>query len=239
METSHLVDKRREQLERLAKISQSSVFSAVILSPSFTSAFAQIVQVPGVVGLDNNGIILEFDANLGMDDLSVLDMEKGVRMALSLNHNVLVLRSGNYNFGYQSSIHIWISETHWENANLLILLAFIIMGHPEWKRSEIEVFTAIDAASMEKRKTELAQLIHHGRIPISMKNIHILESSESVDLEKLISRYSMNADLVFTGFSAFDFEEHGSKPFFICPEIKNILFVRARCGEVALIESAE
>lgn len=227
---------KQAKLVALARVSRAGLFSTVIVSPSFTSAVAQVMQVPGVVGMDINGIILEFDGSPDTADASVRDMEKGVSLAVSLNHNVLVIRSANYHFGYKAAIHIWIAEESWENSNLIILLAFIIMGHPEWKDSEISVFTALPSESLEQRREELARLIHHGRIPISLTNVRVLELTTGTSVAELMESHSGGADLVITGFTSEEFEGGGISIFRGCPKIQNLLFVRARTGEVELVE---
>ena len=43
-------------------------------------------------------------------------------------------------FGYRANIHIWLTREDYENAPLMILLAYIILGHPEWAAAEISIF---------------------------------------------------------------------------------------------------
>jgi hypothetical protein len=228
---------KHAELVHLGKISRSNVFSTVIISPSFTSAVAQVIQVPGVVGLDNNGIILEFDGSLNAPENCQADTKKGVSLATSLNHIVIVIRSASDSFGFKSSIHIWITDENWENANLLILLAFIIMGHPEWHRSEIRVFTAFHSESLERRQDQLARLIHNGRIPISMHNVKVLTLGDSDRVDTFMEEHSVGADLVLVGFNTEEFDAKGCDVFRVCPKIQNIVFVRACTGEVELVEN--
>ena len=47
--------------------------------------------------------------------------------------DLCVLSTSYKGFGYKKQIHIWITPADFDNANLMILLGYIIMGHPEWK----------------------------------------------------------------------------------------------------------
>ena len=51
-------------LERLVKqgvASEAGIFADTIISPSFKTAVAQIVQSPSVFGIENNSILFEFN----------------------------------------------------------------------------------------------------------------------------------------------------------------------------------
>ena len=50
-----------EKLLALTKDKKNHVFVDTIISPSYTSAIAQVIQIPGVSGMDNNMMLLEFD----------------------------------------------------------------------------------------------------------------------------------------------------------------------------------
>ena len=108
---------------------------------------AQILQMPGISGLPNNCLLLEFkDEN--PDEL--IEVGEGARLASSLMYNVLILRSREYRFGYRSSIHVWVTEENLKNAPLMLLLAYIIVGHPEWKRAEIRLFACSERRNAER-----------------------------------------------------------------------------------------
>ena len=123
------------------------------------------------------------------------------------------------------------------NTGRMILLAFIIMGHPQWQGSEISVFTALPSDSMELRREELARLIHHGRIPVSMSNVTVMEMEPGKMVQDYMEEHSRTADLVMTGFSADDFCRQGAALFEACPRIPFIVFARARVGEIELVET--
>ncbi len=98
-----------EELEKIIQLtgdSRAGVFADTIISPSFTTSVAQIIQVPGVAGMDNNGLILEFARDRGSDEATMNDIHNGVALAQKCNFNICVLRSTDYRCGYHSRIHI-------------------------------------------------------------------------------------------------------------------------------------
>ncbi len=56
----------------------------------------------------------------------------------SVDFDVVVLGSSERGYGFKKEIHIWISFSDYENANLMILLGYIIIGHNDWKDSYIK-----------------------------------------------------------------------------------------------------
>ena len=51
--------------------------------------------------------------------------------------DVAIMRSNNERVDKKEEIHIWISSRDHENSNMMILLGYIILGHPEWKNAQI------------------------------------------------------------------------------------------------------
>ena len=49
-----------EQLISQAIVSKAGIYVDTIISPSFKTAVAQIVQIPGISGMENNSILFEF-----------------------------------------------------------------------------------------------------------------------------------------------------------------------------------
>ena len=44
----------------MAEASKSNVYIDTLISPSYTSAIAQVIQLPGISGTENNLLLLEF-----------------------------------------------------------------------------------------------------------------------------------------------------------------------------------
>jgi len=110
----------------------------------------------------------------------------------------------------------------------MILLAYIIIGHPEWKGCEIELFAAFEENILNKEIKRLNDLIDKGRIPISQKNVQKIPWNKKVKTyESLVSEHSEGADLVIMGFSLKKLTQEEGEFFKMFGNIKDVLFVRA------------
>jgi len=214
-----------EQLINMGTASNAGIYVDTIISPSFKTAVAQIVQIPGIAGMDNNCILFEF---LKDDKDDIPDIIDGIQFAALVDFNICVLRSSERHFGYKKKIHVWITPTDYRNANLMILLAYIIIGHPEWEGCEIEIYASFESEEQSKEMEKLDLLIEKGRIPISGKTIQRVRWDKNIKtFENIISEKSENADLVIMGFSLDKITDQKGKYFKMFEGVKDLLFVRA------------
>jgi hypothetical protein len=190
------------------------------------SALAQSLQVPGVSGMENNTILFEFSTH---DDPEVLqEVIDGSPLASAARMNTLVLRHGDHFFGNRMKLHVWLTWHDYRNANLMILLAYILLGHPDWHDAEIRIFAAFPEAEVAEQRTRLLEMVTTGRLPISQKNLRIIATDESVDFESLVHSQSATADLVMFGFTEQRIGEKGSELFHRHRELRDVLFVSAQ-----------
>ncbi len=197
----------RTQVNRLierSEISRAGILVDSLICPSFQAAVAQTLQLPGVSGLPNNCVLFEFDKQHPEE---ISEIAQGARLASESIFNVLILRSTQYRFGYRSSIHLWVTEEALDSAPMMVLLAYIIVGHPEWRRADIQLFACFDAQRAELEKNSLSGLLSEGRLPISTQNVTPVPLSDASDLEVEVSRRSATADLTITGLLAADIED--------------------------------
>jgi len=204
--------------------SDAGIYVDTIISPSFKTAVAQTVQLPGVSGLENNSVLFEFRQG---DSDALPDIVDGATFACVAGFNLCVLRSSDRHFGYKRRLHIWLTPGDYSNANLMILLAYIIIGHPEWKGAEIQLYAAFDEAELVSGVAHLNDLIAQGRIPISPSNVRRVPFSNDLPFDELVRRHSSDADLVVTGFSLSKLRADGGAFFMGFPDIHEMLFVRA------------
>lgn len=218
----------KEKLNQLIKqgaASQAGIYVDTIISPSFKTAVAQIVQLPGISGLENNSMLFEFHED---DESEISRIIEGCQFASIVDFNQCVLRSSERHFGYKKRIDIWLTPGDYRNANLMILLAYIIIGHPEWKGCEIEIFAAFEKAEMSRQVGRLNQLIEQGRIPISQNKVQRMPwNKRAKSYQSLVCENSENADLVIMGFSLNKVTQEKGEFFKRFKNIKEILFVRA------------
>jgi amino acid transporter len=217
----------REVLEKLldlARASRSNVYCNTLISPSFTTAVAQVMQLPGVSGKDNNMALFEFSKH---DPVNLDEIVDNHRLVKSTDFDLVLLRSSEKGFGLNHEIHVWISDMDYENANLMILLAYIVLGHPDWKGATIKLFAIFPHDQQEQARANLQRLVVSGRLPISAKNVEVIVRQEDVSRRAIISAHSREADLTFIGFNDAELRKNGTDTFAGYGELGNILFVSA------------
>ena len=221
-------EKAAHQLKLLVKKSEtehSNVYIDTLISPSYTSAIAQTIQLPGISGMENNMILFEYDKINPENLTQITDNYSLVRAG---NYDVLVLGSAPTPFRFNNDIHIWISPYDRENTNLMILVGYIISGHPVWKKSSIRLFAVSDEKEAGQTKDDLVKKIEEGRLPISRKNVMILDKTEDTSFKKLVNTHSADAGLVICGFVSSQLKHEKEKLFLGFDNVGDILFVNAK-----------
>ena len=190
-----------DALIQQTEASKAGIFVDSLICPSFQLALAHVLQMPGISGLPNNSILLEFDKNHPEE---IGEVKQGSLLAVESLFNVLILRSTKYRFGYRSSIHVWVNDANISNVPMMLLLAYILVGHPEWKRAKIRLFACSDSWETELDADKLATVIKEGRLPISMQNVTSVSYDNYETLEQEVTQRSAQADLVIVGLTAED-----------------------------------
>ena len=219
-ETSHEAQIAHKELVDLSRGGNSRVNLDTIISPSYTSAIAQCVQLPGLSGKGNNLFLMEYEPG-HLENRDQLMSNLNILKAVDLD--LLLLRSSGRSFGNKNNIHLWITPDDTSNASLMILLSYILQGHPDWSNSSISVFFICDGSDDQHARQLHAQIVE-GRIPISEQNIEIIEvNNQNEKVEKIINR-SGGADLVVLGF---DFDSSKAEDFEIYHGLGDTMFVYA------------
>ncbi len=204
---------------------QGAIYVDTMISPSMASALAQSLQMPGVSGMENNTILFEFGAHDLPEVLT--EVREGCTMAGVPAMNRLVLRHGDNFFGARKAIHVWLTWHDHRNANLMILLAYILLGHKDWKGAEISIFAAYPRGEAQERTEELREMIADGRLLISEKNVLVIATDDSIDFQSLVAARSSTADLVLMGFTDVRLSQKGPQLFTRFPSLRDVLFVSA------------
>ena len=214
------------RLIRTASQRPSGVFVDTMVSPSMRSALAQTLQAPGIAGVENNTILFEFSEH---DDPEVVEEARaGVFLACSADMDGLVLRHTDHHFGNRANIHVWLTWHDARNANLMILLSYILLGHPDWSHSELKIFAAYPRTQVRERTEELHTMIREGRIPISPRKVQIIGTDDQIDFTSLVQAKSSEADLVVMGFTEQRLRQKGSELLLRHPSLNEVLWVTAQ-----------
>ena len=221
-------EESREVQQRLVESIENrkgAIYVDTMISPSLASALAQSLQMPGVSGMENNTILFEVGTH---DPQEVLDeIMAGLSMSGVPGMNRLVLRHGGNFFGGRRTLHVWLTWSDAENANLMILLAYILLGHRDWHGAEIEIFAVYPKREVQERAEALHSMISEGRLLISEQNLTLIPTDEDIDLQHMVEARSGAADLVLLGFTTERLERRGRALFERFPALRDTLFVSA------------
>jgi ABC-type multidrug transport system fused ATPase/permease subunit len=214
----------QEKLIKRFKGKRSHVYVDTMISPSYTSAVAQAIQLPGISGMENNMVIFEYDRK-NPDNLK--EIIENFALVNAGCFDVCIFSSSERAINYKNGIHVWIRSSDYENSHLMILLSFIIQGHPSWKKSEISIFDVCKKEHEGETRKNLEELVQSGRLPITSKNIQMVSEIPEVNTRSTISNHSANAGLSIIGFRSETLKHDGPKLFDGFEEMGNILFVNS------------
>lgn len=228
-------EKELERLVRIAHVSESNVYVDTIVSPSYRTAVAQLVQLPGISGKENNMVLFEFSK----DEPEKLDsIIENYQLVISGGFDVCILATSDRGFGYRKELHVWLTQSDYENASLMILLAYILLGHKEWNGASIRIFSLVQEEMINEEANSLQKLIKTGRLPISHRNIETIPGSKNTDRRAVIKERSSDADLVILGFRGEALKRFKREVFIGYEGIGNLLFVNSR-QEIELVKEPE
>jgi amino acid transporter len=216
-----------EELSRLIELydtTSNHVFVDTIISPSYTSALAQAIQLPGISGMENNMVIFEYNKE---NPENLKEIVENIELIKAGNFDICLLASSRKDMNFRNGIHIWLDSQYPENSSLIILLSFIISGHPNWRRSNIKVFETCIPEQCEETKLMLTELVRTGRLPITEKNIEIITVEPGMTFKSMINERSAPAALTMIGFNPQGLKHRGDPVLNGYDEIGTILFVNS------------
>ena len=219
--------KSEEELDKLIKSFSGKgthVYVDTMISPSYTSAVAQAIQLPGISGMENNMVIFEYDRDNPESLKEIVDNFALVNAGM---FDVCIFGSSKRSINFKNDIHVWIRSDDYENSHLMILLSFIIQGHPAWRKSEIKIFDVCSPENEQETRKNLEELVKTGRLPITSKNIQVLVEQSGPHLRTLVSEHSAQAGLCIIGFHAGALKKQGVLTFDRYDGLGNILFVNS------------
>lgn len=203
---------------------RAGIFAKTIVAPSYTTAVFHAAQLPGVSGLPNNGVLFEFSED-HPDELE--EAIKGAQLMAPLDFNVCIMRSSGYRFGYRRSIHIWLTPDDLVSAPLQILLAYIIVGHPDWVDAEIRLFACYPAYEVKDQMEKVNEMVTEGRLPIPPAHITPVPYGSESSFEIATAKRSSEADLVILGLTKEEIFASAEQALLAHKDLHDVLFVNA------------
>lgn len=220
-------EQSRTELKRLIDKfdkTDNHVYIDTLISPSYTSAVAQTIQVPGIAGMENNMVIFEYDKE---EPENLKEIIENYSLVNAGKFDICIMATSKKQIEYKEGIHVWIKSTDTENANLMIMLSFIMTGHPDWQRGDIKIFETCKPENRESTIAHMKQLVVDGRLPITQKNIEIITEDDELNIKTLINKKSADAGLVIMGFLGDTLKHNEEKTFTEYNGLGTILFVNS------------
>jgi amino acid transporter len=217
-------EESKEIKHKLIENKKTNVYVDTLISPSYTSALAQVVQLSSITGTENNLILLEYCES---NKESFEDVISNFNLLHTTGYDVAIMRSNDNKVDKKEEIHIWISSRDYENSNMMILLGYIILGHPDWKNAQIKVFSIYPKDKFEEYKNQMFDYIESGRLPISPRNMKMLLHDEDISIKEIINQRSSKSDLTIIGFRGELVKKQKLDIFEGYDNLGNILFVNS------------
>lgn len=218
-------DEARASLQRvvaLVDMADSNVIVDTMVSPSYTSAFTQLIQLPSSSGMENNLVVFEYEK---AEPEELAPAVEHLQLAAATGFDVVVLGLSPRGFGARRAIHLWLPSGDYGAANLMILLAYVIANHPDWSRAELKIFDVVSANERDSREEELRELVRSGRLAISQRNVEVIVPENGVERRQIINDWSRDADLTLVGIRREAARRGGAAAFEGYDEIGNVAFV--------------
>jgi amino acid transporter len=201
------------------------VYIDTIISPSYTSAIAQAIQIPGIAGMENNMVIFEYDKENPGEELT--DIIDNFKLVSSGNFDFVILAASRKPLVFKNGIHVWIKTSDEENSNLMILLSFIIQGHPDWKKGKIRIFHICKESEFDEAKRKMNELVLSGRLPITNMSIEIIIQKENMSPKTIINEKSADAGLAILGFRKENIKHDKNELFKGYDQLGETLFINS------------
>lgn len=224
-ETYEEAEKILQELVNNQKEKRSPLYIDTMISPSYTSAIAQIIQTPSISGMENNMVVFEYEKAHPEELNPILE---NIDLVKSGGFDVCIFAASDHLVRNKNGIHVWIQDIDDKNTNFMILLGYIIMSHPDWRKGDIKIFTIHNSAENGHVKEELKNRIATGRLPITLNNIEIITIPDNQTVNPTIEHYSKMAGLTIIGFQDHIVKRDDATFFFNnFNDMGDILFVNA------------
>ena len=211
-----------DELIDIQKEKGSTLYIDTMISPSYTSAIAQVIQAPSISGMENNMVVFEYDKKNPEELNRIIE---NINLVRAGNFDVCIYAGSEHPIHTKNGIHVWIRDTDEHNTNLMILLGYIILAHPDWKNGHIKIFITSTNSEKNELKEDLKSRIASGRLPITLANIEIVPITEFQTLGQVIEERSKQAGLTIIGFREEIIKREPLEFFMDFQDIGDILFV--------------
>ena len=190
----NLRETARRQIRKYIQAHGMTAFAEAEVVSSFKQGALTLAQAHGIGNLAPNSILLGWSRT---DEGRAMQVEL-MRQFVAIRKSVLFLKYDvDRGFGHKQIINIW-----WQgrggNADLKLLLAYLIQRHGDWFHSQIRLLRIIDnLEGVERTRTHLEQML--AKVRVEAEPIVIVRESPRQPIAEVIKENSIDADLTLLG----------------------------------------
>jgi hypothetical protein len=219
-----LRDTERKHIRSYIEAHGMKAFAEAEVVDNFLEGALTIAQAHGIGRLEPNAILMGWSSTADGRSTQLILM----RELVYLRKSVMFL---NYNFergfGEYKIIKVW-----WQgqggNADLMILLAHLILRHPKWRNANIQLVRVVNhSEALESTRTHMMKLIKDARV--QAEPLIIVRKSPDQPLTEIIQESGKDTDLTLIGMRVSDESEtqaYGDRLNNLVQVVGSVLLVR-------------
>ena len=185
----------RKNIQRYIQQQGLTAFAEADIVDDFISGALAVVQAHGIGGLEANTTLLGWS---GTASGRIMQMNL-TRRLVELNKNVLLLRADiERGFGRHRSINVWW-KGRGANADLMLLLAYVIKQDPDWYDADIRLLRIIDHENGRQGTVAHMEALLK-TVRVRAEPVVIVREDSSLRWSEIIVENSSEADLTLLGF---------------------------------------
>ena len=184
----------RKHIHSYIQQHRMTAFAEAEIVPSFEEGVITIAQAHGLSGLEANAILMGWSHQ---HEGRVKEINL-MRKLVALEKSVLFLwHNHERGFGRRKIINVWWRGES-SNADLMLLLAYLIKQHRTWKEAEVRLLLIIDnPEGINPYQDHMEALLH--TIRVEAKPVIIANSDAKTPATQIIADHSKDADLTILG----------------------------------------
>ncbi|MDH3676551.1 MAG: hypothetical protein OES12_13730, partial [Anaerolineae bacterium] len=184
----------RKNIRKYIQDRRMTAFAQADVVSSFHEGALTIAQADGTGALEANSVLFGWS---GTPDGRIGQL-KLLRTLVQLRKSVLLLNFDEQRkFGRQKIIDVWWGGRG-GNADMMLILAYLIRQHQSWYGAEIRLLRIINShEGQDQCETHMEQLLQSVRVKADA--VIIVRSDPEQPLAEIISAHSRNTDLTVLG----------------------------------------
>lgn len=210
-------------------------FAEAEIVTSFEEGALTVSQSHGIGGLEPNCIVMGWSRTLPGLTMQIEIM----RRLHGLGKSTLIMRTHpEFGFGAKQKIDIWSRGVE-GNADLMLLLAHILLQHQDWRQAEIRLIRIVaQEAGIAQIKAHMLESINQVRV--SATPVVLTPDYPGEPIKSIVKRNSEDTDLTFLGMQApaiSDIADYSAELESMATELNAVLLVHnGRPSERVLAE---